>query len=58
MEKFPKELRYSERLISNLVGSEDDFDTASKRMNHKDKRTTTKYYKLKPTIVTPLSQIK
>ena len=55
MKWFPKEMRFSERSIRNLVGSEDDEETASKRLGHADRATTAKYYRLKPTVVTPLS---
>jgi integrase len=55
MVKFPKELRFSERSVRNLVGSEDELDEASKRLGHADTSTTAKYYRLKPTVVTPLS---
>jgi len=42
-----------------LVGSEDDLQPASERLGHADTSTTAKYYRLKPTVVTPLpSQIK
>jgi len=58
MKWFPKELRFSERSIRNLVGSEDELDEASKRLGHADTSTTAKYYRLKPTIVTPLSSHK
>jgi len=51
---FPKELRFSERSIRNLIGSEDDLGTASKKLGHTDTSTTAKYYRLKPTVVTPL----
>ena len=54
MVMFPKELRFSERSIRNLVGSEDGLDEASKRLGHADTSTTAKYYRLKPTVVTPL----
>ena len=55
MKWFPKEMRFSERSIRNLVGSEDELDEASKRLGHTDASTTAKYYRLKPTVVTPLS---
>ena len=55
MKWFPKEIRFSERSIRNLVGSEDELDEASKRLGHADTSTTARYYRLKPTIVTPLS---
>ena len=55
MVKFPKEQRFAERSIRNLVGSEDELGEASKRLGHADTSTTAKYYRLKPTVVTPLS---
>jgi len=55
MKWFPEEQRFSERSIRNLVGSEDELDEASKRLGHTDTSTTAKYYRLKPTVVTPLS---
>ena len=59
MKWFPKEMRFSERSIRNLVGSEGDLVGASKLLGHADTSTTAKYYRLKPTVVTPLSsQIK
>jgi integrase len=55
MKWFPKELRFSERSIRNLVGSEGELDEASKRLGHANTSTTAKYYRLKPTVATPLS---
>ena len=50
---------FFERSLRNLVGSEDELGEASKRLGHVDTSTTAKYYRLKPTVVTPLpSQIK
>jgi integrase len=58
MKWFPKELRFSERSVRNLVGSEDGLVEASKRLGHADTSTTAKYYRLKPTVVTPLGSHK
>jgi len=58
MKWFPKEMRFSERSIRNLVGSEDELHEASKRLGHADTSTTARYYRLKPTVVTPLSSNK
>ena len=58
MKWFPKEMRFSDRSIRNLVGSEGDLDEASKRLGHADASTTAKYCRLKPTVVTPLSSHK
>jgi len=55
MKWFPEEQRFSERSIRNLVGSEDALEEASKRLGHADTATTARYYRLKPTVVTPLS---
>ena len=55
MKWFPTAMRFSERSIRNLVGSEGDLDEASKLLNHADTSTTARYYRLKPTVVTPLS---
>jgi len=55
MKWFAKEMRFSERSIRNLVGSEDGLQEASNRLGHADTSTTAKYYRLKPTVVTPLS---
>ena len=51
-------MRFSERSIMNLVGSEGDIDSASKLLGHADTSTTAKYYRLKTTVVTPLSSQK
>ena len=55
MKWFPKEIRFSERSLRNLVGSEGDLQEAAYRLGHADRSTTAKYYRLKPTVVTPLS---
>ena len=54
-QKFPKEKRFAERSFRNLVGSEDDLQTASGRLGHASTATTKKFYRNKPTVVTPLS---
>ena len=55
MKWFPKEMRFSERSIRNLVGSEDELQEASARLGHASPTTTKRYYRLKPTVVAPLS---
>ncbi len=47
--------RFSERSIRNLVGSEGGLQEASERLGHASPATTKRYYRLKPTVVTPLS---
>ena len=47
--------RFSERSLRNLVGSEDDLQTASKRLGHSSTSTTQQYYRNKPTVVLPLA---
>ena len=56
--KFPKEKRFAERSLRNLVGSEDDLQTASERLGHASTATTKKFYRNKPTEVLPLSSHK
>ena len=46
---------FSERSLRNLVGSEDDLQTASERLGHSSTSTTQQYYRNKPTVVLPLS---
>ena len=55
MKWFPKEMRFSERSIRNLVGSEGELQEASERLGHASPATTKRYYRLKPTVVVPLS---
>ena len=51
--------RFSERSIRNLVGSEGELQEASERLGHASPATMKRYYRLKPTVVVPLSsQIK
>ena len=54
MKWFSKEMRFSERSIRNLVGSEDELQEASARLGHASPATTKRYYRLKPTVVAPL----
>jgi hypothetical protein len=54
MRKLPEHQRFSERSIRNLVGSEDNLEEASKRLGHAHTSTTAKFYRLKPTVVSPL----
>ena len=56
--KLPKENRFAERSLRNLVGSEDDLQTASARLGHSSTSTTQRYYRNKPTVVLPLPQSK
>ena len=51
-------LTFSERSPRNLVGSEDDLQTASERLGHASTATTKKFYRNKPTEVLPLSSHK
>ncbi len=53
-QKLPKEKRFAERSLRNLVGSEDDLQTASERLGHASTATTKKFYRNKPTVVLPL----
>jgi len=55
---LPKRLNPLKRSIRKLVGSEGNLDEACKLLNHADTSTTEKYYRLKPTVVTPLSSQK
>ena len=56
--KLPKEKRFSERSIRNLVGSQDELQIASERLGHASSATTKKFYRSNVTNVTPLvSQI-
>jgi len=57
-QKLPKEKRFAERSLRNLVGSEDDLQTASERLGHASTATTKKFYRNKPTEVLPLSSHK
>jgi len=57
-QKLPKEKRFAERSLRNLVGSEDDLQTASERLGHASTATTKKFYRNKPTEVFPLSSHK
>ena len=47
--------RFSERSIRNLVGSEGGLQEASDRLGHASPATNKRYYRLKPTVVIPLS---
>ena len=55
MSKLPEHQQFSERSIRNLVGSEGSLEEASNRLGHAHTSTTAQYYRLKPTIVSPLS---
>ena len=54
MSKLQPELRFSERSIRNLVGSEGDLNEAFARLGHSNIATTLKYYRLGPTKASPL----
>jgi integrase len=53
--KLPKEKRFSERSIRNLVGSQDELEIASERLGHASTATTKKFYRSNVTNVTPLT---
>ena len=53
-QKLPKENRFAERSLRNLVGSEDDLLASSERLGHASTATTKKFYRNKPTVVLPL----
>jgi integrase len=53
--KLPKEKRFSERSIRNLVGSQDELEIASERLGHASTATTKKFYRSNVTNVTPLN---
>ena len=57
-QKLPKENRFAERSLRNLVGSEDDLLASSERLGHASTATTKKFYRNKPTEVFPLSSHK
>jgi len=57
-QKLPKEKRFAERSLRNLVGSEDDLLASSERLGHASTATTKKFYRNKPTEVLPLSSHK
>ena len=52
--KLPKEKRFTERSIRNLVGSQDELEIASERLGHSSTATTKKFYRSNVTNVTPL----
>jgi integrase len=52
--KLPKEQRFSERSIRNLVGSQDGLEIASERLGHASSATTKKFYRSNVTNVAPL----
>ena len=52
--KLPKEQRFSERSIRNLVGSQDELEIASERLGHASSATTKKFYRSNVTNVAPL----
>ena len=53
--KLPKEERFAERSIRNLVGSQDELEIASERLGHASTATTKKHYRSNITRVVPLS---
>ena len=54
MLKFPKEQRFSIRSLRNLVGHQDDLQTASERLGHASLATTKKFYRSNTSKVVPL----
>ena len=52
--KLPKEKRFTERSIRNLVGSQDELEIASERLGHASTATTKKFYRSNVTNVTPI----
>ncbi len=52
--KLPKEKRFSERSIRNLVGFQDELEIASERLGHASTATTKKFYRSNVTNVTPI----
>ena len=53
-QKLPKDKRFSERSIRNLVGSQDELEIASERLGHASTATTKKFYRNNVTNVDPL----
>ncbi len=53
--KLPKERRFAERSLRNLVGSQDELEIASERLGHASTATTKKFYRSNVTNVTPLN---
>ena len=53
-QKLPKERRFAERSIRNLVGSQDELEIASERLGHASSATSKKFYRSNVTNVTPL----
>lgn len=52
--RLPKEKRFAERSIRNLVGSQDELEIASERLGHSSTATTKKFYRSNVTDVTML----
>jgi len=52
--KLPKERRFAERSLRNLVGSQDELEIASERLGHASSATTKKFYRSNVTNVAPL----
>jgi len=53
-QKLPKDKRFAERSIRNLVGSQDELEIASERLGHASTATTKKFYRSNVTNVLPL----
>ena len=53
-QKLPKDKRFAERSIRNLVGSQDELEIASERLGHASTATTKKFYRSNVTNVTPI----
>ena len=53
-QKLPKDKRFAERSIRNLVGSQDELEIASERLGHASTATTKKFYRSNVINVTPI----
>ena len=51
---MPEDKRFTVRSIRNLVGDQEDVQTASKRLGHASTDTTNKHYRSNVTKVMPL----
>lgn len=53
--KLPKERRFAERSLRNLVGHQGDLATASERLGHASAATTKRFYRDNVSTITPLT---
>jgi integrase len=53
--KLPKEKRFPQRSIRNLIGSQDELEIVSERLGHASSATTKKFYRSNVTNVAPLN---